>query len=482
MRLGRLPGWLEAHLVNTDRASRRLEDSIRNRRASQQDRNDNSKYLSQVIWSTLKAAQDDKRTSVEKLGKGENAAVYKACHTGDGRCLVLKPSCDDVDECLKNTRSNQRVGLFEGVRQKLLHRASPLFLDAETRFNRYKPSSAFVAMPLVEPYHTGGGGKLTLLKDFWDLRTSLEDGAQAFFHRHWRAIIFQIAYALHKAREAFPGFRHNDLHDKNIMVTNHTRDAVYTVGDNDYVVQKDTPQIVIIDLDFITTDPIDGDPLATAQWAAHLRQSVAPAQWDLWGMQHHPTPWYDLLLSISSRRLQGNLVYELMHGHPEDARVSLRDRVLAKAVQAEATGRLSTTLQEELQSKTRFKTLRSWIEVTPMFNHIRKRRSAGHRVARQAQLVRGAAAGGGGAARRPWAGQKRPRPPVEDARAREAERLRRAEAESRRQKEAAAAAAAEAERLRRLREAVERRRQERADVEDLVSDGSVVDIDSDDEE
>ena len=41
--------------------------------------------------------------------------------------------------------------------------------------------------------------------------------------RFFASVVVQVAYTLVRLREAFPGFRHNDLHVGNIMLTNWDR-------------------------------------------------------------------------------------------------------------------------------------------------------------------------------------------------------------------------------------------------------------------
>lgn len=230
-----------------------------------------------AVWREWQSRKG-RASEIKKLSQGAYGAVFKACVVveGEDRCIAAKPSCDQYGECQSDGRSEFIVTSDEayvgklltderipGIIQTLAIRVSnPRGLEIDDSMD-----AANIYMELVKPFelkwHGNPVGVYKNLDQLAALGNPRRDrllqhlGARAiegYRDRFFASVVVQVAYTLVRLREAFPGFRHNDLHVGNIMLTNWGPDEripPYRFGDRVYIVPRTAPKAVMIDFGMV---------------------------------------------------------------------------------------------------------------------------------------------------------------------------------------------------------------------------------------
>lgn len=265
-----------------------------------------------------------------KLSEGSYGAVFKACAVRDRKrqCLAVKPSCDNYAECQRDNKSQYDVGSLEARVGKLLTderipgiirtlvvkvanpegKEIPLGMDA-----------ANIYMELVKPFEVKSQGQVigeynSLEKlgkmgnpDKDDVAIHVPAGRIGDIRRRYQAsVVVQVAYTIMRLRDAFPAFRHNDLHIGNIMLTNWGPDEVilpYRFGDRVYMITRDMPKAVMIDFGKASGPPrLFSSPQQRTDQMRELGE-IDPEPLDEtvgWGFAD--SEWYDLTSLLLSHR------------------------------------------------------------------------------------------------------------------------------------------------------------------------------------
>lgn len=193
----------------------------------------------------LKDKSGKKRVEIKKIGSGVNANVFSICPQGKSGvlwkdCMVAKPRCTNPNKCGDtDDRFLKDVTFEEGVATK---RLSDLGSRNIMRVYHLTPkegsknvSGAVIYMEALGP---------------WKVSPTVGNVQQArsLTKPEWVSVMFQMLFAMAKIQKEFPGFRHNDFHAGNLMLTRWGQTSpTYKINGQCFTFPPSRPRAVVID-------------------------------------------------------------------------------------------------------------------------------------------------------------------------------------------------------------------------------------------
>lgn len=161
--------------------------------------------------------------SLAELGKGSYGTVYKVCF--DSNCndtfVIKKILIDDLEIYVSienpNRPENVEVEVFKRLNQLLLHRATPNIPFYMGDFICKEKNEK--GKPEYYRYYMAERADGDLRKYIDTILTNNESDIYSKLNKEkiWKSLLFQIISVLHVIQKKYPNFRHNDLHDGNIL-------------------------------------------------------------------------------------------------------------------------------------------------------------------------------------------------------------------------------------------------------------------------
>lgn len=222
---------------------------------------DNDEMFVWVSFDQLKKLRD--RVDIKKIGSGANANVFSACPKGKNtlwkNCMVVKPVCTNRIKCLDgDNRYLKDVPYEEANATQKLGALSRNIVKAYHVTGDPKSNSAVLYLEALGPWK--GAPTIGTL-------AQAARNSRSLSQAQWASVLFQAMFAIAKIQKAFPGFRHNDLHGGNLMLTRWGAESpTYRVGAQCFGFPRTFPRGVLIDFGWSTQARKGGALGITEKW------------------------------------------------------------------------------------------------------------------------------------------------------------------------------------------------------------------------
>ena len=249
-------------------------------------RREASKNPQGYVWLSFDKLRrlKDNKVDVRKIGSGLNANVFSVCPKGRKvlykNCMVVKPICTKPSACVDEANNLSQKGNYlkdvsyeeANVTKRLGELKNRNIVKAYHVTGDEASNSAVLYMEALAPWKSGPtiGNLIQAAKN-----------SRRLSRAQWASIIFQAMFAIAKIQKRFKGFRHNDLHGGNLMLTQWGAESpTYKVGSQCFGFPRSFPRGVVIDFGWSTQTKRDGELGIKHRWdeitkdfGKHLRET-----------------------------------------------------------------------------------------------------------------------------------------------------------------------------------------------------------------